>query len=79
MRSLRLCLSSLCSYSALGTSLQLSLQAPYLVLLEVGLQGDRGQKWGSDRTDEGVLGRSLQGPQQDEAQTQDTSGHDFRA
>lgn len=59
--------------------LQLPLRTPYLVILEVRLQRDAGQRWGRDQLWGGVLGQHLQGSQQDKAQTQRTEGHGFWA
>lgn len=56
----------------LGTSPQLPRQAPYLVILEIRLQRDPGQRWGWDQVFGGALGLGLQGTQQGEAQPQET-------
>ena len=59
--------------------LLLSLRGPYLVSLEIGLQRDLGQRWGPQQSGGGTPGLGVQGPQQGEAQPQETYRHGFRA
>ena len=59
--------------------LLLSLRGPYLVSLEIGLQRDPGQRWGPQQSGGGTPGLGVQGPQQGEAQPQETYRHGFRA
>lgn len=54
-------------------------QVPHPVSSEVSLQRDPGQRRGWDQVRGGVLGLGLQGPQQGEAQPQESEGHGCRA
>lgn len=59
--------------------LPLSLWGPYLVSLEVGLQRDLGQSWGPQQSGGGTPGLGVQGPQEGEAQPQESYRHGFGA